>query len=175
MKKLFIFLILLLTLGFNAQGADLKIGFVDLNKALNESHKGKNATEILENMVKTKKSVLLERETELKNMDEELKKQASVLSPESMKSKTDEFNTLYRNYQRMVKDIQEEIQKKEAGLTQQIQKDLVETVQKIGEDEEFHIIFERSASGILHAKKEIDLTDKLIKRYNEMSKNKQPE
>jgi outer membrane protein len=173
MKKLFAILILVLTLGFNAQGAELKIGFVDLNKALNESDKGKNATEILENMIKTKQSVLLEKETELKKMDEELKKQASVLSPESMKSKKDEFSKVYRNFQRMVKDIQEEVQKKEVELRQQIQRDLIEIVHKIGEEEGFHVILERG--GILHAKKEIDLTDKLIKRYNKISKNKQPE
>jgi outer membrane protein len=101
MKKLFFILVLLLTCVFNAQAADMKIGFVDLNKALNESEKGKNATEALENMVKSKKSVLIEKEKELKILDDELKKQASVLTPESMKSKTEEFNKLYKNYQRM--------------------------------------------------------------------------
>lgn len=172
MKNLFLIIILLLTCVFDAQGADMKIGFVDLNKALNESEKGKNATEVLENMVKSKKSVLIEKEKELKNLDDELKKQASVLTPESMKSKTEEFNNLYKNYQRMVKDFQEEVQKKEAELTRQIQEDLIKTIQNIGEKEKFHIIFEKNASGILHAQKQIDLTDKLIKQYNEMSTKK---
>ena len=172
MKKLFFIFILLLTCVFNAHGADMKIGFVDLNKALNESENGKNATEALENMVKSKKSVLIEKEKELKILDNEVKKQASVLTPESMKSKTEEFNKLYKNYQRMVKDFQEEVQKKEAELTRQIQEDLIKTVQNIGEKEKFYIILEKNASGILHAQKDIDLTDMVIKQYNEMSGNK---
>ncbi len=70
----------------------------------------------------------------------------------------------------MAKDFQEELQKKEAGFIQEIQKDLVEVVNKIAKEEDYTIIFERRISGILYSRKEIDITEKVIKDYNEITK-----
>jgi outer membrane protein len=172
MKKLALIILILQALTLNAFSSDIKIGYVNLNKALNESDRGKNATKILEEMLENKKTILSEKEKELKEMDSEIKKQASVLTPESLKSKTDEFNKLYKNYQRMVKDFQEELQKKENEFTQEIQKELVEVVNTIGKEEGYTFILELNASGIIYAQKDNDITDKVIQRYNEISKKK---
>jgi outer membrane protein len=172
MKRLILIFIFSVFWVFTAYGEEIKIGYVDLNKALNESEAGKRATKILEDMVNNKKSILSQKEKELKSLDEEIKKQSSILTPESIKSKTEEFNRLYKDYQRLVKDFQEEIQKKEAEFTRQIQNDLLEIIRKIGEEESYTIILEVNASGVLYAKKKIDLTEKLIKKYNEISKAK---
>jgi outer membrane protein len=171
MKKIIWVFLLLIPFALNAEGEEMKIGFVDLNKALNESEKGKNATKILEGIVKSKKDILMKKEKELKVLDEELKKQSSVLNPDSLKNKTEELNKLYKDYQRMVKDFQEEVQKKEA-FTQEIQKGLLNITQKIGKDEGYSIILEKNASGLIYGQKAIDLTDRLIKQFNETEKVK---
>jgi len=172
MKKVLLLVIVLSLLGFNAQGADLKIAYVDFNKALNESDNGKRATKILEEMIKNKKSILLEKEKELKKLEDELKKQSSVLTPESRKDKEDQLSKLFRDYKRMGKDFQEEIQKKEAELTQEIQNDLLKIVNKIGEEEGYTILFERGASGTLYSQNKLDITQKVIKKYNDITKSK---
>ncbi len=46
MKKI-IFLTIITLFAFNAQAADMKIGYVDLNRALNESDEGKKAVKTL--------------------------------------------------------------------------------------------------------------------------------
>jgi outer membrane protein len=172
MKKRVLIIMLFMCWAFSAHGAELKIGFVDLNKALNESERGKNATKILEDVVNSKKTILVDKEKELKGLDEELKKQSSVLTPESLKSKTEELNKLYKSYQRMVKDFQEEVQKKEAEFTQEIQKGLLEITQQIGKEKGYSIIFEKNASGLIYGQKTIDITEDLIKKYNDISKGK---
>jgi len=155
----------------SAQGADLKIGHVNLNKALNDSDRGKEATKILEDMINDKKSILVEKEKEIKKLDEEMKRQSSILTPESKREKQEEkqdhFDTLYKDYQRKGKDFQEEIQKKEVELTQKIQKDLLEIVKKIGKEEGYTMIFESGVGSIIYAREEFDITDKVIKKYNE--------
>jgi len=75
----------------SAQGADLKIGHVNLNKALNDSDRGKEATKILGNMINNKKSILIEKEKEIKKLDEEMKRQSSILTPESKREKQESF------------------------------------------------------------------------------------
>lgn len=173
MKKVFLLtFIILSSWAFSVQGADLKIGYMDLNKALFESNKGKKATKILDDMLNSKKAVVLKKEKEIKKLEQELEKQASILNPKSRKDKEDQLNKLYRDYQRMGKDFQGELQKKEAELTQEIQKDLIEVVNKIGEKEGYSIIFERRVSGMLYSQKKFDITEKVIKKYNEIAKAK---
>jgi outer membrane protein len=172
MKKITFFIIVLSLFAFKTEGADLKIGYVDLNKALFESNKGKRATKILDDMLNSKKAVVLKKEKEIKKLEQELDIQDSILNPKSRKDKKDQLDKLYRDYRRMGKDFQGELQKKEAELTQEIQKDLIEVVNKIGEKEGYSIIFERRVSGMLYSQKKFDITEKVIKKYNEIANAK---
>ena len=167
MKKIILLILILFTWGVSAHAADMKIGYVDLNKALNESENGKKAKKILEDMIASKQSVITKKEDEIKTFKEELDKQSSVLTPEASKEKQEQLNKLIREGQRMVNDFQEEVRKKETELTQDIQKDLVDIVNKLGKEEGYTIIFERGASGTIYFQKDLDLSDKVIKKYNE--------
>jgi outer membrane protein len=171
MKKLLLITIITLC-AFNAYAAEFKIGYVDLNKALNESAKGKTAVTVLEDMVKEKQSVIVEKEKELKALDDEIAKQASILNPDAIKEKQAKREKLMRDYQRMVKDSQDEVQQKRNDFMEGIIKDLRETVVRIGKEKGYSIIFERVASGILYIPEEVDLTDTLIDVFNKETQNK---
>ncbi len=172
MKKLIFITLILFTWTLGAYAADLKIGYVDLNKALNESESGKKAKKILEDMINSKQTVIAKKEDEIKTLKEEFDKQSSVLTPEAAKEKQDQLNKLMREGQRMVNDFQEEIKKKETELTQEIQKDLIDIVNKLGKDEGYTIVFEKGTSGIVYSQKELDITEKIIKKYNESTSTK---
>jgi len=158
-------------ISLNAYAADMKIGYVDLNKALNTSDPGKKAVKMLEDMVKAKQKFIDQKGDDIKKLDEELSKQASILNPESLKEKQENRDRLMRDYQRMVKDSQEEIQKKQTGLMQDIIKEMRQVVHELGKKEGYSVIFERSESGILYIPENFDLTDKLIEKFNETTKN----
>lgn len=169
MKKTILITILAL-FAFNAYASDLKLGHVDLNKALNSSDAGKKAVKILEDMVRAKQTFIDQKGEEIKDLDEELVKQSSVLNPEALKEKREVREKLMREYQRMVKDSQQDIQKKQADLMENIIKELKNVVRMIGKEEGYLVVFERSESGIIYIPENVDLTDKLIKRFNEISK-----
>ena len=169
MKKT-IFTIILALFTFNAYASDIKIGYVDLNKALNASVAGKKAVKILEDLVIAKQKFIDQKGDDIKKLDEELVKQASVLNPESLKEKREEREKLMRDYQRMVKDSQQDIQKKQADLMEDIIKELRNVVNIIGKEEGYLAVFERTESGILYIPEDVDLTDKLIERFNKISK-----
>lgn len=172
MKKIIFPITILISLfTFSAQGAELKIGYLDLNKVLNESDNGKKATKLLDDMVNSKQALISKKEEEINKLKEELEKQSSVLTPESMKDKQDHLNKLIKDAQRMVRDFQEEIQKKEIELRTEIIKELREIINKIGEEEDYAVIF-TGESGLLYYQKKIDITDKVIKGYNETTKAK---
>ncbi len=168
MKKTFFYLIIGVTLfAFNTWGAELKIGYVDLFKAFNESNRAAEAKKTFEEMVKTKQSAIDKIGNEIDRVQADLEKQAAILTPEARKKKEEERNNLLRQYQRLAQESQEEIRKKEAELTQEILRELRTVVNKIGEEEGYTIIFEVSEGGILYSPKKFDITEKVIKRYNE--------
>ncbi|HHN64278.1 MAG TPA: OmpH family outer membrane protein [Nitrospirae bacterium] len=170
-RAVMVFFLILLFQGV-VYAVDVKIGYVDLQKALNESEGGKRAKSSLEEIIKAKQKVIDERGAEIEKLKSEIDKQASLLSPEALKKKQDELDRKIREYKRFVQDSQEEVKKKEAELTNEILKDLVKVVKKIGKEEKYTIILEKAEGLILYADNAIDLTDKVIKRYNEEIKTK---
>lgn len=154
-------------LPFSSLAADpVKFGSMDLQKALNESEAGKKAKSDLEVLIKSKESIINEKSKVVEKLRGELEKQSSVLSAEARKSREDELEKLLREYQRIVQDSQTEVKKKEGELTEAIIKELREIVEKIGEEEGYTLIVERGL--VLYSNKGIDLTDTVIKKYNEL-------
>jgi outer membrane protein len=59
-----------------------------------------------------------------------------------------------------------EIQKKERDLTQPIVTKLKSILEDIAKKEDFTVILEKSENSVMWAKKDIDLTERLIKTYD---------
>jgi outer membrane protein len=169
MKKILLLLVFL-ALPVSLLAADsVKFGAMDLQKVLNESDAGKKAKSDLEDLIKSKESMIEEKGKTVEKLKSDLEKQASALSAEARKKKEDELEKLLREYQRNVQDSQAEVKKKEGELTENIIKDIREIVEKIGVEEGYTLIIEKGI--VLYSNKGIDITDDVMKKYNE-SKNK---
>jgi outer membrane protein len=169
-RAVFIAVVLLFMFAFGSQAADMKIGYVDLNKALNESDAGKKAVKTLEEIFKAKQAVIDEKQKEIRKLDEELAKQTSILNPDALKGKREDFERLKRDFQRMIKDSEEEVEKKRADFMDRIIKELSETIRKTGEEEGYAVILEKNEAGLIYSSEKLDLTDKIVKKFNEASK-----
>jgi outer membrane protein len=167
MKKVacFIFLVVLLA-GQTVYAENMKIGVVDLLKALNESDSGKKAKADLEFLIKLKQSSLEEKSKTIEKLKGDLDKQSSVLSSEARKSKEEELDRLVRELQRLASDSQAEVKKKENDFTVDIIKELRVIIEKVGAEEGYTMIIENADGIILFSKKDIDLTDVILKKYN---------
>jgi outer membrane protein len=166
MKKLF-FIAVALLIAVSVEAADLKIGYVDLNEAVNTSDEGKKAISILKDIVTSKEAVIEEKRGEIKQLEEEIAKQASILNPDAIKEKKDRREKLVRDYQRMLKDSEDEVEKKRADLMNDILKKISTVVTKIGKEEGYSVILERGGSGILYIPENANLTKKVITTFNE--------
>jgi outer membrane protein len=170
MKK-YCLTIALVLLSACAFAAESKIGYIDLNLALNKSEVGKKAVLSLEEMVKAKQFIISEKGDKIKKIEEELAKQSSIMTPDTVRERKEEREKLLRDYQRMVKDSQEEVQKKQAEYMDAIIKKLKGIVEQIGKEEGYSLILEKAESGVMFHSDEIDMTGTLIKRFNEASKS----
>lgn len=169
MKKILLLVVIIsLMAGGYAYAATItmKVGVVDLMKALNESDAGKKAKAELESVIRSKQAVINEKGKTIQKLKDELSKQSSVLSPEAQKSKQDELDRMMRDYQRMVSDSQSDVKQRESDLTDGILKGLRAVIKKIGQKEGYTMIMENAEGVILYSKKSLDLTDEVIKQYN---------
>lgn len=153
-----------------ALAAEVKLGYVDLQKALNLSEAGKAAKEKIQKKVKEHEGAIDTRQKELKKLKDELEKQALLLSDEARGAKERDYQQKLKEFQRYTKDIQEELQQKDADFTRQILEELFKVIKEIGEKEGYTMIFEQSESSLLFADDKIDLTDKVIKGYDAQAK-----
>jgi outer membrane protein len=173
-KKCFILCSLIIVLcffsGFSFAADKVKFGSVDIQKLLNESDAGKKAKSDLESLIKSKQSAITDGEKNVEQLKADLEKQTSVLSADARKSKENELEKQIREYQRLVQDSQAEVKKKEADLTDSILKDVKELIDKIGEQEGYELIVEKSM--VIYASKNTDITDIVMKKYNESKSKK---
>ena len=168
MKKFVCFLVFIILLaGQSAYAEDIKMGFADLVKALNESDSGKKAKADLEFLIKSKQTAIDEKGKAIEKLRSDLEKQSSVLSPEARKTKEEELERLIRDYQRMVSDAQNEIKKKESEFTGDILKEIRTIIEKMGQEDGYTMIIENAEGIILFSKKDLDLTEAVIKKFNE--------
>ena len=162
-------MLLCASVAFSAEKT-VKIGYMDLQKALNESDSGKDAKITFNKRVEELQKVLDEKQTEIKKMQDELEKQKGLLTSETRGEKEKVYQQKIKDAQRFAKDSQEELQQKDAEMTKKILIDLREVIKKLGSDDGYTLILERGDSFVLYAAEGVDITEKVIKAYNKMRK-----
>ena len=167
MKRLIgLVLITLLVSAGPALAGETKLGYVDLQKALNLSEAGKAAKEKISGKVKEYETLVESRQEELRKLKEELEKKALLLSETARGEKERDYQQKLKDFQRFTKDIQEELQQQDADYTRRILEELFKVIKEIGEKENYTLVLEKTESSILFADDQIDLTAKVIKAYD---------
>lgn len=149
---------------------DQKIGYVDLQKALNLSAAGKEAKEKIKAKVQGYDVEVQQRQEELKKLKEDLEKQAMLLSEDARNAKERNYQQKVKNYQRFTKDIQETLQQTDADLTRKILESILKIVKEVGKSEGYSIVLEKTESSLVYADESMDITDEVIKAFDKQSK-----
>jgi outer membrane protein len=148
-----------------AQTTDIKIGYVDFSRIQSESKAGVKAMKTIESMFKDKQSQLDQRQAELEKAMKELEKQAPLLAEDVRKQKEDKLQKDYKDLQRFKQDSEDELNKKKNDLAATMFKEVNDIIKKYGKQEGYTLILERSV--VLYAPEAVDVTDKIIKMYDE--------
>ena len=167
--SLVIGLILLGCLG-SAWAADLKIAYIDIQRAINESNAGKEAKKTITKDVEKFQRLIADRQKELQTMKDSFEKQAPMLTPDARANKEKEYQNKLREFQRWGEDTQNEMNQKRVEMERQISAALVKVIQKLGADEGYTLILEKNETIVLFGSKTIDITDRAIKAFDAQKK-----
>lgn len=146
--------------------AQLKVAYVDLQRALNESEAGKSAKERFKQQVDRLQVDLKKKKDQLDSLKEQLEKKSSVMKEEEARNMQKDYEKRLRDFERSYKDSQAELQQKDNELTVELLKELQGVIEEFGKEGSYSIILEQSSSSVLYGSPELDVTEQVIARYN---------
>jgi len=149
-----------------AAAAPLKVGYVDLQRALNESEAGKEAKAEFKRQVDRLQAELQKEKEALDALKEELEKKALVMKEEERRNLEKEYRRRLRSFERKYKDSQDDLQLRDSELTQRLLGELHRVISRYGREHGYTLILEKASSSVLYGAPEVDLTDEIIAAYD---------
>ncbi len=165
-------LIAVFLLAGGAEGAASKIAFVDVQKVLVRSVAGVGAREQLEREKTTMQKDVDTRRAEVEKLRDDLEKKGLVLSADAKREKEETLQRKVRDLRRVVDDFQKELEKKEQGLTQRILQELSGVIEQLGKERGYLLILEKRGASVIYGDAEADITEEIIKTYDQMKAKK---
>ena len=147
-----------------AYAEEFKLGFVDMQRALNETDDGRKAKAALKKVFDQKQKELDEQQAALKKDIEDLDKKRTLLPADQVREKEAELQQRMQKVQQTYLRHQQDLSGKEQEATAKIYERMNKIIQKIATTENFTMIVDKSA--LVFAKPHLDLTNELIRRYN---------
>jgi outer membrane protein len=159
-----------LALNSAAARAEQKFAYVDLQRAISEVDEGRQAKARLQQILDAKQKDLDREQEALRKEKEQLDKQASAMSEEARVQKQGDLQKkLFELAQKFEKGKQE-IAMKEQTEMQAIIGKMDPILTKIAQREGFTMVFDRP--GLVYAPGHLDLTNELVRMYNDQHKAK---
>lgn len=149
----------------SAFAADVKLGYIDMQRALNTSEAGKEAKEQLAARVKKYQEEINTKQEDIKKLKDELEKQGMLLSESARAAKEKDYQQRLKEFQRFTKDAQDELQGKDEEFTRRIIETMEKVIQEFGRTNGYTFIFVRN-EGMLFADDKVDVTDAVLKLLN---------
>lgn len=155
----------------SAQGVNgTRVGFVDIQRVLARSAAGMAAREQLEKEKAVMQKQVDSQRTELEQLRDEIEKKGQLLSADARREKQEVLERKVRDARRLVDDLQATLQKKEEAMLSKVLQDLGGLIQKVSKDKGYTLVLERQRSSILYASAEADITEDVIRAYDDETK-----
>lgn len=145
---------------------ELRIGYVDMNKVLNESKAGKRAVDDLEKIIKQRQGSLDRDQQQLKGMQEAFEKDQLLLSDAQKLAKQREFEEKLRAFQQSTADAEREVLQKKNEYRRKAIPEIRAVIRDLAKAEKLTLVFEKNEMPVLYAIDGPDLTAKVLQRLD---------
>jgi outer membrane protein len=170
MKRIVLFspLIMVILLAYHVVLAQdvAKIGVVNLQRCLGESKEGKKVLKMLKKKKEDLQQRLDTRQRELLELRKELEKQTMMLSMDAQEDKEKTIERKSRELKYLYRDLNEEMLRAQEKEKKRIFKEIERIIEKIGSQENYTLIMEKRAGGVLYFSEAIDITDQVVEAYD---------
>jgi outer membrane protein len=157
----------LLAWGTAAQDEPIKIGVVDLEHAISSTDEGKAAREEFARKEREAQDQMKPLADRYKALEEEFKAKKFVLSEEALYQKQLDLAEMRNQIQIKLKELEAQLQVDQRRLEGPLLNKLGEIITEVGKTQGYTLILRRGTPGVLYTREALDVTDVIIKRYNQ--------
>ena len=157
--------LLIFMVGSVSFAANNKVGFINLQRLVNESKMGKSAREDILKLRRQKEKAVARQQKRIKQLRNELNTDAGSMSAAEKQDRVEALKKTYKDYQRMVADAKEDISREDRELVAIILKKADCVLKKIAKKKRFSIIL-KDTNAIGYLDPDVDITDLVLKELN---------
>jgi outer membrane protein len=153
--------------GCSAAKIEGKIGLVDPAKLLTDSNAGKKAKDSLSAFAKNRQTLIEIEEKELRRMEEDFIKQASVLSAAAKAEREQVFRRRMAEYQQKASELNREVQEKQKDVLDAFRDKVEVVVGKVAKRNGLQVVIDKGKGGpAIFGAEELDITSQVIEEFN---------
>ena len=142
-----------------------KVGYINLQRLVNESKMGKAAREDIRKLRKDREAMVSNKLWEINNLKDLLNKQGAKMDPNEKRDKIEALQKVYKEYQRMVADAKEDIVREDRELVSIILKKADGILKKVAKKKKYTIIL-KDPKAIGYLDPSVDITDAVLKELD---------
>ncbi len=168
-------LVPLLLLSAPSAFAEDTVGVVDVHRVMESTQHWKDAAGRLEKEKASRQVVLEAKQKELKDRKEKLDAQRAVAAPEALAGQEEELMRDVQMLSQQYMAAQQELLRLEKEVTEEMLMRIEAVTREAAAEADYAIIFEagtKEAPNVLYVNAKVDLTEKVIKGYQQHFKDK---
>lgn len=143
-----------------AQAVELKIGYVNAVRVIEQAPQGKAALKRLENEFNPRDKELTRMQDRIKTVESELEKNSLVLKESDRQTKEREIVSLKRDLKRATQEFREDYNVRRNEELLALQKIVHKAIVDIAKQEKYDLILHE---GVIYAGDKIDITEQILK------------
>lgn len=142
-----------------AVAADLKLGYVDAIRLLEEAPQARDATQRLQREFASREEEMVRKQDEVRRLEERLERDGPVMSESDRRNQSLDVLSRKRELRRMQEEFREDVNIRRNDALGGLQDLIKETIQEIGSAGGFDLIF---FEGIAYANAALDVTEEVL-------------
>lgn len=162
----------LLPASAGAQSAQ-KVAIIDSQKAFDRSVQGQKVITLLQDKENEIKAGLKQKQEEINSLQDKLASQRLTLKEEALKQLQLEIDKKEVEKRKYEQDSSIEFDQFKAKLIKKMRDEILTIVDELVKERSYDLVFDLSSSGLIYFQPAMDITEEVIKRYDEAYSQKQ--
>ncbi|RMH06594.1 MAG: OmpH family outer membrane protein [Nitrospirae bacterium] len=148
----------------------IRVGVVDMQWLLAQSKLGKRVNQSLTSFMKDRQALIDLEQEELRELETQLLRQGSVLSPSARQRRQEQFRRRMLEYQQKVADLNREVQEKQAELFDEFREQVEAVVATIARQRGLIVVLEKGkTTPVRYYAPQLDISEEVLSALDRQS------
>jgi len=141
--------------------AEVKVGFVNVAKVLDEAPQAQEARKRIESEFSPRDRELLSQQKEIRTLEEKLMRDGDIMNETQRLQLEQDIRSMKRDLRRSQDEFREDLNLRRTQELSKLQQEVVEVIQELAKDQGYDLIV---SDGVVFAGGDVDITETVISR-----------